>query len=64
MWPRGQNLRSYPRDNITETDESILGDLCWVFYFWNEHCMSFIEFWGNNNMVQKIKDSLSNTITN
>ena len=64
MWPRGQNLRSYLKDNITEIDRSILGDLNWVFYFWDEHYVSFIEFWGNNTIVQKIKDSLSNTITN
>ena len=64
MWPRGQNLRSYPRDNITEINGYIWGDLHWVFYFWDEHYMSFIEFWGNNTMVQKIKDSVSNIITN
>ena len=64
MWPRGQNLRSYLKGNITETNRSILGDLRWAFYFWDEHYISFIEFWENNTMVQKIKDSLSNTITN
>ena len=64
IWPRGHNLNSYPGDNITKIDGSILVDLHWIFYFWDEHYMSFVEFWGNNTMVQKIKDSLRNTITN